>query len=229
MPRALQIIVVAGVIVGFVGATVNETNMVVGETSIGSLLAVCAPLSSLPYTDNWEHLYVKGALSEPGQDNSGGRRGWQTLQEHLNYVYEKRSVTHNSQQISQIRPLSMKLCPPNFLLNGVKISTFGDGEFGMEHASGLVGLECVAPENNPQSFSETSVFLDAFVDQYTIDGIPFSLAQKIGLVDGGEEDGRTSRILKCDDNKRPFAHGFESILDEDGRLTQFMLLCGPDA
>lgn len=196
--------------------------------AIGTLFAVCAPLSSMPYTDNWELLQLKGGSVPYEKDSIGGRLGWGPLNRSLQYAYELRTHGEREEEFPAVRPVSMKLCPPNTVVNGATFRTVGEGEFGPRHAGGLVSLSCTALRNNSQDplFPDYIAYLSDSVDpdlqSYPLDGKPFPLTQRIGEPVGfGGMD-----IQGCQNSDKPVATGLETTHDNDGRLIQVKLLCG---
>lgn len=75
-------------------------------------------VSTVSYTEKWRFLMLKGSFLPWKTSNIYGRRAWGPLQ-----VVGTESYTINNNAPPKghlIRPLPMKICPPNYYLNGVE-------------------------------------------------------------------------------------------------------------
>ena len=142
---------------------------------IGSLLGICAPLSSKPFTSNWRFLKLQGIHIKPEWGSLQGNVYWAPLRQALVTQFEERP----SGQEMQARPPSFKTCPPGFFLNGLTLEKNGD------YYSAVRSLRCVKanPGINPTNSSamKTVELVDGSSSSFELFGRPFSLTQMIGL------------------------------------------------
>lgn len=178
---------------------------------IGSFFGICAPYSSAAYTDNWRFLLMRGAQNPRELDTLGGPWGWGNFDEYQSRVYEERSVEGDV----YVRPPSTRMCPPNYLLKGVNLSTLN------QHYSGVQELICVKPESSTLDIpDEIRLPLNGEDSHYTLDGKAFGLSQYIGLP-GSCGNGCSEAV--CDEGL--VVWGMETSHDNVGRLTKLGLLC----
>lgn len=127
-----------GVAVGVVGSLTTS-----GIQGVGSLRLVCAPWSSVSYTENWPFLKFVGRRLPQGDDTLETGWAWWSanLPSALSYMYE-----HYLGSIEPLyRPASMKLCPPNFYLQGI-VSAYDTQD---DHLKGVTHLICARAPASP--------------------------------------------------------------------------------
>ena len=131
---------------------------------MGSLALVCGPWSSLPYTMNWRHLGTLGMTNTSLYDSwVGGNVHFKRLHDFLVDSFEREGNTTNSEVL--LRPPSLKMCPPNYMLRSIMTWEKGDDTDSREIV-GLHALNCIRSERNQEAgyswggdFAELTVHL----------------------------------------------------------------------
>ncbi|MEZ4461452.1 MAG: hypothetical protein R3E66_17385 [bacterium] len=154
-----------------------------GTRGIGSFEAVCGPLDTMSYVDNWSWLRAHGP-SSPIDVDPDGVYGRPTLFPHnftlfraLNTEFYRQPMPDSERPIS--RPMPMKLCPPNHLLSGFKVTQSMDGA-RIERVDALI---CSPQYSSNANLMEVPLWIPetSGVDyEYTVAGELYSLSQEIG-------------------------------------------------
>mgnify|MGYP003374732262 CR=1 FL=1 len=196
-----------GVAIGFVGSKsfLSDYPFLKSDGDkpvLGSLRIICAPWTSRPFTDNWQFLFWGGRKSEYDKIKSTHDSSVDFLFKGLTTSFEQRDVIVNNNPVSTVRPISMKTCPPNYLLKGFNV-IYNNEDPTSIYIVGIESLLCVDTANNPTDTPKLlTVCLDPanisqspngcsegglippawnnITNAYTINNIPFSLAQEIG-------------------------------------------------
>lgn len=210
-----------GMIVGLMGASVGPFNF---EDSVGDLLAICAPLSSKSYTENWHFLHVKGSVLPPFLTNLRGRRDWGPLNSMITDSY---TINDDSPTLGhEIRPTPMKFCPPTYIMKSVKVRLNGLGIEGIFELGCKRSANPNAPEVGTNGGEEIVVGLSAEAelgaDEYEMFGDTYTLDQRIGNPNASETgDNLTDQV--CDG----FVSGLTMIHDKNGSLLHLSIVCTP--
>ena len=170
----------AGLMVGVLG-TANAPRVEQGNSWVASLGPVCAPWSSASWSDNWYWL-IQFLRRNYSEENASENASWiPELRIALPFLTEWRAQTADLTSKS-IRPMSMKTCPPNYVVKGVGVFHENTLLVGLQklicvNKHGSVRSVYLAPEtlaaNDPQ-------VNDAGQFEYQIHGQSFPLAQHIG-------------------------------------------------
>lgn len=179
--------------------------------AIGSFMMICTPYSRSSYTDNWRFVVLRGGQVDRGLDNLGGQPisgGY--LDHYISMVYEQRGQDGTV----VVRPPSMKVCPPNHLLQAFTLVRRNNRYVGLKE------LECY----HPATSSLKIVSLSNEIGGYTMRGESFSLRQLIGDVQASCVFGQCTRIA-CAANE--VMRGLEMAHDAIGRLLYTDALCAP--
>jgi hypothetical protein len=154
-----------------------------GTRGIGSFEAVCGPLDIISWVDNWSWLRAYGPSSPIDVDPEGtyGRSPLFpnnfTLFRALNTEFYRQPGPDSERPIS--RPMPMKLCPPNHLLNGFNVTQSTDGA-RIERIDSLI---CSPQHSSAANLMEVPLWIPEESRQgyeYTVAGEPYSLSQEIG-------------------------------------------------
>ena len=126
---------------------VCEDQQCVVPAGVGNLRVVCAPWTSLSWDQNWMFLKVIGRFMPRGSDSFvSGFSWWRAyLHELLRYAFEKREAGGTE----TYRPISMKLCPPNFVMTGMYTHVVNPFEPENVYLAGVSHLICERPKLNP--------------------------------------------------------------------------------
>ena len=172
----------AGVAIGLLGASTTPSEQ--EESAIGSLALVCAPWSSYPYTSNWRFVTYLGELlsheggASPDTFVSKFSRSYGLLSRGLGYMFERRCISPTC-GTTLLRPPSMQLCPPNYVMEGVNFIVHN------KQFVGVSALRCVSTDKNGKRVEKRvplnpdTLYSGQFGD-YEVAGEAFSLEQHIG-------------------------------------------------
>jgi len=155
----------------------------------------------------------------------------------LRRVYE---IRHRENADEQIRPPSMKMCPPNYYLWGLGVvHREADGQ-DQNVMVGIKELHCTKP-TGPNERDELTVVAmpekngrrdEMRYDGYTMAGNPFSLAQHLGkpyAQNDEEVDLVSCNPIENAKGGQWEAAGTMKYRDKQGRIRKFWLGCVPAA
>lgn len=209
---------------GFMGASKGPFN---NEEGVSDIYVICAPASSRSFTENWHLLRTMGSVlpwshnPKNNLTNIKGRRAWGNLNSAMHQAYTVRS---NAPKGQMIRPLPMKFCPPNYIMDGINVKVYNH-----KGIAGIVALHCRKSFNphaqEPKGDDEILVYLDAEVEDsegFTIFGKPYTLSQRLGNL--GITTQRSYEIeVRCPNNG--FISGLEMTHDHTGLLEHLHPKC----
>lgn len=216
------------------GPTQPPERIVEEGGGLGSFYFICAPYSGISYTENWRFLRVKGGSIPRELDTVSGPYRWGFFDDFFSRVYEQRYHPDMEGGV-MVRPASAKMCPPNYLMNGLTFARSAEGRF-----LGVKSLRCVSPESNSGKGGNDvlTVYLkdsDVVQDRgwstferdfdYALRGKDFSLSQYVGYP---ECSGTNCSLLECpnDDRGNPkVVKGFRAKHDTEGLLENINLVC----
>lgn len=188
---------------------------------IGSMLAVCAPLSRVSYTDNWRFLNLVGAQVDRHLDTLGGEYGPLSFDAYMSRVYEERA--RPDEPTAYVRPPSTKMCPPNHLLRRVALVHNGSRYLGV---SALVCTPATPPPRGQLRRDQVvSLNPDRANDTFKLHGRPFSLTQMIGNPNEKCTSLNPNHCVEIGCEIGEVMHGLETTHDPQGRLTHVDALC----
>jgi hypothetical protein len=175
-----------GIALGFIGNSTNPS----AQGMIENLHVVCGPWSSAPYVDNWSFIFHIGRSFNGNSDTILGAK--------IPYVGRLRYSVMRFSELREyvgslihthLRPISLKMCPPNYALNGI-VFVYEDFKI-----SGIESLICV--KTNPDV--ETSIFLVKSMknndDIHFMNGDPFDISQRIGK--NTAENPNSKKEIRC--------------------------------
>jgi len=209
--------VLPGMMIGVMGASAKNSRY------IGDFQLICAPFSSQSYTKNWRFLHNKGAAPPWYYSLIKGFRGWGNFAQLMHKRFLQKVGAPKGQMV---RPVPMKLCPPNYLMNGISVRTDGKGILG------VLSLECRKPLNpgtrqNAAGADQISVYLDASesgVDGYTLYGNDYSLDQRVGNPSRNIGSNEKIERFSCENF---VLSALEMTHNHRGELVQFVPKCTP--
>lgn len=233
----------AGVGVGFIGsvaynpAAPNERIVDEGST-LGFLRLVCAPWSSVPFVTNWPFLRTTGSAFLRGTAQSTisfGELG--SLDAALATMAEYRYDDVDTGE-EYIRPMSMKTCPPNYFLRGIRFNALTDPSETKRIIGGITELVCSPSSEAPyaQGLSTDDIIRSLYLPEdeqcpFRMGDRCFSRSQYIGWP-------RQMGLPKCEDTSFPNAcaeeticpagkvvSGFQYRRDSNGFTTDLGLRC----
>lgn len=170
---------------------------------------VCAPWTRKPFTDNWQFLFWTGKKATTDRIKSVNDSPFNFLSRGLTSSFEQRIIESLG---TMVRPISMKTCPPNFLLNGINVIHHQTGSGG-KYVVGIESLRCVDSSAvpslidvclNPLNESPTCVSssLDwsssSVQNYYHINGNKFSISQEIG---NNLQGSQSLTLIGCSQNE----------------------------
>lgn len=198
----------AGIALGLVGtATKPDAN----DGVVGSLGIICGPWSAIAWSDNWRFLMINGRQMKQGLDAAGDFVPRAMLSWALPLSYEVRVDPNISEPYP--RPISMKMCPPNYFLNGVWVNE-QDGIL-----AGIAALQCETPDGDERVESLDAP--SAKYGNYTMAGRKYPLDQRIGTPGTGQT------LIRCKDPDLRAVMGFVGTSSHDKPISSVHLECGP--
>ena len=163
----------AAIAYGITGSTTKFDDAHNDDARIGSFALVCGPWSSLPYTMNWRHLGTLGMTNPSPYESwmSGARVAYQKLYTFLIDTFEREAMSTSNEVL--LRPPSLKMCPPNYMLRSMLTWEKGDSALSRE-IIGVHALNCVRSERNMEAgysweggeFDELTVYLTPKVTSF---------------------------------------------------------------
>ena len=190
-----------GVAIGFVGSKsfLGEYPLLrdrLGGNSpvLGSLKMICTPWSSVPFVYNWQFLFWMGRSSSWDKMRSINNGPMDFLSRGLTSSFEVREILPESPPFpsSIIRPVSMKTCPPNYLMQGFNV-IYNDNPRYIIGIESLICLSthiipktvtvCLDPSNielSSNGCQRSDLQWNNAEQFYTLNGRRFSLSQEIG-------------------------------------------------
>lgn len=186
---------------------------------LGSFYIICAPYSAVSYTENWRFIRVKGAGIPRELDTLSGPFKWGVFDEYFSRVYERRFQDQYTEN-HMVRPASAKMCPPNYVVGGIRFVLSSD----QSRYIGVNSLLCRLPVSSTVQDvpNELEVALQPSQPPgYTLHGKEFSLEQHIGYPDCAV--GYCAEAL-CPGND--VMRGVRTFHDPNGIVTDVKLKCG---
>tara|TARA_Y100000588_G_scaffold65287_1_gene65210 strand:- start:257 stop:2929 length:2673 start_codon:yes stop_codon:yes gene_type:complete len=122
------------------------------ETSIGNIGLVCAPWYFGSWTENYNYMYVSAVRLWKATQNIIADEFYGKWKDVLIRAFEVREqlITSANTRFDKrgesrevLVPASMKMCPPNYLLNGMLLHRKSDNTYG-----GVVELYCIHSDSN---------------------------------------------------------------------------------
>ena len=176
----------AGVAVGLIGTATDRYPD--ESTRVASLGVICAPYSTSSWTDNWNWVLKHMRVRWTGEEDTREQSAWMPiLRLALPFMTEWRKEL--PQMEDYIRPMSMKTCPPNYLLAGVGI---------YHNATELTGITSLRCRNSDGDILTTPLKPSQGpapgVWEYEFHDRRFSMEQRIG---SPSPTGSTYEDLEC--------------------------------
>ncbi|MEZ4461477.1 MAG: hypothetical protein R3E66_17510 [bacterium] len=221
---------VHGALIGFRGFSANEP---IG--GIGTLSPVCSVYDTENYFSNWHAIRTLGPTSPGDNIDNGDNNGRPRYPVKSGFLYRSLNVEFYREHVDEDgdgsgdgqtlnRPKPMKLCPPNHLLAGVDIVKDSNNV-----VTRIDSLECVAvyAEQNivrrrmPLWIGEN----ESENYQYTVQGTPYTLSQRIGTRNSANANAATSYV-GCDNDE--VAYRVQMTYNGQGRVNGLFFGCMPN-
>jgi hypothetical protein len=204
----------AGMAIGFVGTATDDYPD--ASTAVASLGVLCAPWSSASWSDNWYWILRHMRRRWEGNSDAAQSDVWQpVLRLALPFMYEWRRERETDERM--LRPMSMKTCPPNYILHGVGV---------FHNSNKLVGLNKLICQNNRTEKLEVDlkpiqgpVGVNAW--SYEIRDRLFTLDQRIG----NPYSTASYDEITCPNEQ--IVAGVQITESSDGAVEHFHLECMP--
>jgi hypothetical protein len=135
----------------------------------------------------------------------------------------------------QVRPVSYKLCPPNFMLNGIEILRPADSQ----EIAGISAVRCIPVNNQPLDGTTSGHYgstleFKLWADEDANFGLydwprfynttdKFSISPRIGISDPTGPFQTVAQWLSCDGGEA--VRGFKWARDAQGRILGLALEC----
>ena len=175
-----------GIAIGIMGNSENNSSQNPGR--IENFHLICAPWSNAPYTDNWRFLFTTGRSI---QKKSSTAMIIFPYVERFKYALTRFLELRKDENI-YIRPISLKMCPPNYALSS--LGTIQKNVNGENEVIGIKSITCTKinssldPSLNtppfltfPLGYQETDPKYELF-GRFKMSGKHFSLNQQIGTI-----------------------------------------------
>lgn len=216
--------------VGFIGSAKTDEK---GPKVVADLRPICGPWTGAPYTENWRHLKVEGPTYGYGDHTVNPSTARPMLHEALIEMSEMRGV--------QVRPASMKMCPPNYLPDMITIRVLEeevDENTTNTYVASLDTLRCIRARPIEEETDELvfvrlhdmewnqaeEVYGLTHYAGYTVAGEPFRLEQRIGY----PNEARINQLEPQDRSCAPgVIRGLSREYDSSGRLKDVSVECVP--
>lgn len=165
-------------------------------------------------------LFLKGTFLPDGKTGIKGRRSWGPFHAMMNHSH---AIDDNRAKGTKVHPVATKFCPPNYILDGIRVKTT------RKKIRGITGLHCRQSANNnaaPIAGSPTVIVgLDAGesgVEGYEMFGNPYTLDQRIGNPRKFPLTNEVEFTFVCENG---FLSGLELSHDKFGQLDNFRPFC----
>ncbi len=235
-----QTVTNSGLGVGFMGSLAynpDKSEPTADEGSaVGLLRMVCTPWATVPFVTNWNFLQTIGTSSQNTPSHTAIiPNSFGDLAHSLATIAEWRRDEQSGDDY--LRPMSMKTCPPNYLLTGVDVHFRSHPDHANRPIlAGITALRCVRsrrPHNN-ETLPEEHLVVPVYDAD---DACPlefgdrcFSLGQQIGwsqspAVSQCEEENDTNCKESIECPTDTVAIGFAYHRDSDGFISNFALDC----
>lgn len=199
----------AGMVVGLIGTSThtyyNE------EAAVASLGIICAPWSSQSWSDNWNWLLKFLRVRTEGGDARQNSVWQPVLRLALPFMIEQRQERES--EPAYLRPMSMKMCPPNYMLKGVRL---------LHSEKTLRGISHLLCENMAGDKHEAPMRPESSGWNYLIKNKLFSLEQRIGDTIRPQGD---SKELSCPEGQ--IVGGIQLTKPSPSEVKHFWLECMP--
>ena len=240
-----------GVASGFIGSVrynpdFEDDDVLDEDSTVGFLRMVCAPWSSVPFVQNWPFLRTAGtSYFGTKRDLSTNTREFRGFGDSLSdalvnfaeWRYQDETDPANDERY--LRPMSMKTCPPNYFLNGLRFQTRPAPSGDHRVLSGITELKCQLgtessaglPYNvtrpldlDPDEGSCTFTMGDQCFSRSQFIGIP----RDLGLPECGSVSAPQACVTTTTCGQGKVVSGWRYSRDEDGMIDQFALDCLPE-
>lgn len=225
--------------VGMLGAATKTFDT--PDTRIGSLNLICAPRSCASWSDNWPYLRVisqktTGKVVAGIEVFADMLMNIPTNPNMLTSWLQEARELREVDGAEQLRPVSYKMCPPNYMLNGIQVmKDDSDNEL-----VGIQTIRCIPVNAQPASPTTSGGYGNTLEFKLWADDDPnigtydwafhhntneqFSISPRIGMTDPNGPIQTTSTWLAC--NGASAIRGFKWARDAQGHLRGLALECG---
>ena len=223
-----------GYFVGLTGAAHYGANR--AQDHLGYMGAICAPWSVQPWSDHWSFLRVvtRAWFEQLGTPARSAWQGW--LYDYLRRAYVALTPAQtNGGAEYPVRPVPMKMCPPNYALSAMRAAIDRTNE-NQHHVLGVLRLRCVRVVNRADIPQQLEVHMSPPNGEprhtLTLQGTApriYPLRQDIGQVDEAlHPQDNYQKWIGCDSNSVLTALQVHTVRDADRvRITGMFPACNP--